>query len=203
MSLGTDKAWRNGKKNTPYQVLWLLLAQWKTQKEKISIYTTWIWPRTSETRANSQTQHWLLSLVLGALGPCWPVLPWLGFAPMGGGSSRAQCHEVPAQGGPAHTLGKQQGRGRGNTSSPLSPPGPMAPPHHTLLFSFAKGMSFSMKSYKVVEDLVFSKPSHSRSHFFACTPGHQANDLGVPCCRRGHPKIAALSAVGFAGEYQG
>ena len=30
VSLGTDKAQRNGKRNAPYQVLWLVLAQWKT-----------------------------------------------------------------------------------------------------------------------------------------------------------------------------
>lgn len=106
VSLGTDKAWRNGKRNIPYQVLCLVLAQWKTQREKIPIYTMWIWPRTSEPRANLQPQHQLLSLLLGALGPGWPVLPCPGFAPMGGGSLRAQCHEVPAQGSPAHALGK-------------------------------------------------------------------------------------------------
>lgn len=68
----------------------------------------------------------------------------------------------PCTRSPAHALGKQWGRGPGNTSSPLSPPGPTGPPHHTWLFSFGKGMSYSMKSYKVVEDFVFSKPSHSR-----------------------------------------
>lgn len=138
----------------------VLVAQWKTQREKISIYTTWIWPRTSEPRANLQPQHWLLFLLLGTSSGTWLTSPSLtGLCTMGGDSLRALCHEIPAQGGTAHSLQMQQERGPGNTSTP----GPMGHPHHSWPFSFGKGMSFSMNSYQM--DLVFSKTSHSRVLF--------------------------------------
>lgn len=95
---------------------------------------------------------WMLWALVDQSSPAQAWHPWV-EAPREPSALRSLHKEV---------LHMPWGRGPGNTSSPLSPPGPTGPPHHTWLFSLGKGMSFSMKSYKVVEDFVFSKPSHSR-----------------------------------------
>lgn len=90
--------------------------------------------------------EWIPAQALSAPPPAGCFGAWPGLVALDEGSLRAQCSEAPAQGGPAHTLGQQQGRGLGYTCSPLHPPCPMGPPHHTWLFPFGKGMSLPMLS---------------------------------------------------------
>lgn len=176
--LRTDKAWRNGKRNIPHQVFWLVFAQRKTERQKISIYVTWDWPRTSK----SQPKHSLLSLLLGALGPGWPVHPWPVLYPwmkapwepnavrllhrkirhMSWDSSREgvwDLHLFPTAPSMSH-----------RTTTP-----------HSNLFLWKKDVIVNVKSYKMVQNLVFAKTNHGRVllFLFLCSRTSDSSPWGI------------------------
>lgn len=151
--------------------------------------------------------EWIPAQALSAPPPAGCFGAWPGLVALDEGSLRAQCSEAPAQGGPAHTLGQQQGRGLGYTCSPLHPPCPMGPPHHTWLFPFGKGMSLPMLSLsRWCRIWYLPKPGMAESYwsyFFACTPWHQTHHVGASFCRWEHPTITVVFTVGFAGMCEG